>query len=88
LRREEAGVGTSTGERKKRKRLDNLLRGLMAETAGDRSGKTLAKRFLEEVVVASIENEDVDLIVEILDRHDGPLDRPSLRRRGAGAGHA
>jgi hypothetical protein len=38
--------------------------------------------------VASIENEDVDLIVEILDRHDGPLDRPSLRRRGAGAGHA
>jgi hypothetical protein len=72
----------------KKKRLDGILLDLMVETAGDASGRTLAKRFLEEVVVASIENEDVDLILEILDRHDGPLDRPVRPRKRAGAGHA
>jgi hypothetical protein len=72
----------------KKKRLDGILRGLMAETASDRSGETLAKRFWQEVLVGALEREDVDMIVEILDRHDGPLDRPARPRKRAGAGHA
>jgi hypothetical protein len=80
-------VATGTGGKKK-KRLDGILRTMMAETASDRTGETLARRFWEEVLVASIENEDVGLIQEILDRHDGPLDRPARPRKRAGAGHA
>lgn len=48
----------------------------MASSVGE-DDKTVAERFIEEVLVLAVKTGDVDLVREVFDRHDGKQATPA-----------
>jgi hypothetical protein len=67
--------GNPSGGSKKR-RLASVLRDLMSEPAAGDSARTVAERWLIDIINGSAKTLNVALIRELLDRHDGPIPPP------------